>query len=194
MQEKEKDNRESIVEAARRVFAKYTLRKTTMEDIALEAGKAKSSIYYYFKSKEEIVQAVVEEEIESALDEIRTAVLEQDTPENKLRTYSLTRMKILYRLGNYYTFLQDEYMEQYGFFDRVRRRHDQEEIAIIEGILREGVLNGTFDIEDVELTSFAIVTAFKGFEYVWASEKDMAVTERSIDTLFHILFHGIFKK
>ena len=194
MQEKEKDNRESIVEAARRVFAKYTLRKTTMEDIALEAGKAKSSIYYYFKSKEEIVQAVVEEEIEAALDEIKRAVMEQDSPEKKLRTYSLTRMKILHRLGNYYTFLQDEYMEQYGFFDRVRRRHDQEEIAIIKGILWEGVKNGTFDIEDVELTSFAIVTALKGFEYVWASEKDMAVTERSIDTLFHILFHGIFKK
>ena len=191
MQEKERDNRESIVEAARRVFAKYTLRKTTMEDIALEAGKAKSSIYYYFKSKEEIVQAVVEE---AALDEIKRAVLEQDSPENRLRTYSITRMKILHRLGNYYTFLQDEYMEQYGFFDRVRRMHDQEEIAIIKGILREGVLNGTFDIEDVELTSFAIVTALKGFEYVWASEKDMAVTERSIDTLFHILFHGILKK
>jgi AcrR family transcriptional regulator len=194
MKEKEKNNREAIVEAARKAFAQYTLRKTTMEDIAHGANKAKSSIYYYFKSKEEIFQAVVENEIESALSEIKRAVLEQETPENKLRTYSLTRMRILHRLGTYYTILQDEYIEQYSFIDRVRRKHDQSEMAIIGDILREGVEKGTFAINNVELTSFAIVTALKGFEFVWAAENDIAVTEKSIDTLFDILFHGILKK
>lgn len=194
MNEKDVNNRAAIIEAARRVFAKYTLRKSTMEDIAHEAKKAKSSIYYYFKSKEEIIQAVVENEIELALTEILKSVEKQDTPDKKLYVYSLTRTKILHRLSNFYTTMQDEYIEQYGFIDRVRRKHDQKEMTIIADILHEGVEKGTFEIKNLELTSFAIVTALKGFEYVWAAEQDMSVTEKSIDTLFDILFHGIFKK
>lgn len=194
MNEKEISNRSSIIEAARRVFAKYTLRKSTMEDIAHEAKKAKSSIYYYFKSKEEIIQAVVENEIEQALDEIIKSVGKQDTPDKKLYAYSLTRMKILHRLSNFYATMQDEYIEQYSFIDRVRRKHDQKEMAVIADILHEGIEKGIFEIKNVELTAFAIVTALKGFEYIWAAEKDMTVTEKSIDTLFDILFHGIFKE
>jgi len=41
----------AIIEAARRVFQKWGLKKSTMEDIAEEAGKGKSTLYYYFKSK-----------------------------------------------------------------------------------------------------------------------------------------------
>ena len=47
-------NKEEIVKAAQHVFARYGFRKTTMEEIASEAHRAKSSLYYYFKSKDEV--------------------------------------------------------------------------------------------------------------------------------------------
>ena len=37
-------------------------RKTTMDEIAQAARKGKSSIYYYFTSKEDIFRAIVEKE------------------------------------------------------------------------------------------------------------------------------------
>jgi AcrR family transcriptional regulator len=189
----DKDYGEAIVEAARDLFSKYGYKKSTMEDIAQAARKAKSSIYYYFKSKEEIFQAVVEREIEDAIDELRKAVQAQDTPQKKLRTYSITRLQILNSLGNYYSTLKEEFIEHYSFADKVRRKHDHDEMKIIGEILNEGVEMGIFRIVNIELTAFAIVTALKGFEYLWALESDITETERSIDTLFEILFHGIVR-
>jgi AcrR family transcriptional regulator len=50
--------REGIVEAAMRAFARSGLQGTTMHDIACEAGYTAASLYTYFKSKQEIVEAM----------------------------------------------------------------------------------------------------------------------------------------
>jgi AcrR family transcriptional regulator len=47
-----------ILEAAVRAFARSGLHRTTMQDIAHEAGYTAASLYTYFKSKQEIVDAM----------------------------------------------------------------------------------------------------------------------------------------
>ncbi|HEX7505805.1 MAG TPA: TetR/AcrR family transcriptional regulator [Polyangia bacterium] len=51
--------RTDIVEAAIRAFARVGLNNATMQDIAREAGYTAASLYTYFKSKQEIVDAMV---------------------------------------------------------------------------------------------------------------------------------------
>ena len=51
--------RTDIVEAAIRAFARVGLHNATMQDIAREAGYTAASLYTYFKSKQEIVDAMV---------------------------------------------------------------------------------------------------------------------------------------
>jgi AcrR family transcriptional regulator len=51
--------RTDILEAAIAAFARTGLRNTTMQDIAREAGYTAASLYTYFKSKQEIVDATV---------------------------------------------------------------------------------------------------------------------------------------
>ncbi|HET6559677.1 MAG TPA: TetR/AcrR family transcriptional regulator, partial [Prolixibacteraceae bacterium] len=45
-------NRESILKTAQEIFSKYGYKKTTLDDIANAVRKGKSSLYYYFTSKE----------------------------------------------------------------------------------------------------------------------------------------------
>jgi AcrR family transcriptional regulator len=54
------DRREQILEAAIRVFARKGFHQTINSDIAREAGITSGLIYYYFQSKEEMLQAIVE--------------------------------------------------------------------------------------------------------------------------------------
>ncbi|GHO58155.1 TetR/AcrR family transcriptional regulator [Ktedonobacter robiniae] len=54
------DRREQILDAAIRVFARKGFRQTINSDIAREAGITSGLIYYYFQSKEEMLQAIVE--------------------------------------------------------------------------------------------------------------------------------------
>ena len=51
--------RAEIISAARRLFALREYEKTTMQDVIEELGIAKGTIYYYFKSKEELLDAVI---------------------------------------------------------------------------------------------------------------------------------------
>jgi AcrR family transcriptional regulator len=51
--------RTDIVEAAITAFSKVGLHNATMQDIAREAGYTAASLYTYFKSKQEIVDAMV---------------------------------------------------------------------------------------------------------------------------------------
>jgi len=53
------DYRLKIILTASRIFSHYGFRKTTMEEISKALKKGKSSIYYYFGSKEEIFEAII---------------------------------------------------------------------------------------------------------------------------------------
>lgn len=53
------ERRELIIAAARRCFLKYSLQKTTIDDIARETGMARSGVYRYFANREDIVEAAM---------------------------------------------------------------------------------------------------------------------------------------
>ena len=48
-------HRQNIMETAENLFAEKRIAQTTMDDIAKNADYSKSTIYVYFKSKEEII-------------------------------------------------------------------------------------------------------------------------------------------
>ena len=60
-------NRENIIQSARALFESRGIEKTTVDDIAKEADCSKSTLYVYFKSKEEILQTILLEQMEQLL-------------------------------------------------------------------------------------------------------------------------------
>jgi AcrR family transcriptional regulator len=63
-----------IVETARVLFKQSGFKKTTMGDIARSLGKAKSSLYYYYPSKEDIFEAVLHAEMDELLEQIHQSI------------------------------------------------------------------------------------------------------------------------
>jgi AcrR family transcriptional regulator len=186
--------KETIVSEARQVFSKFGFRKTTMDEIASANGKGKSSIYYYFESKEKIFQAVVEKEASMLNKDLLRANKYSDSPALRLKMHVVVRMHNVEKLANYYSAIKDEYLSHLDFIDKIRKKSDREEIQMMENILKEGVSDGIFEIEDTSLAAIAIVTALKGLEVplFWGGEeKD---TEHRLDNLIHILFHGVMKR
>ena len=56
----QKDGKQKIIEAAQRLIAVQGVEKTSMRDIAVEAGITTGAIYYYYKSKEELLYDVMD--------------------------------------------------------------------------------------------------------------------------------------
>jgi len=190
-----KDEKHNVILiVARKLFSRYGLRKTTVDEIAREARVGKGTIYNYFKSKEEVFQAVVEEEAQIFKNEIKKAVASQTTPEKKIRAYVITRMHIINQLANFYSSFKDEYLEYYSFIEKIREKYTDYEVFTIKEILKEGVNKKVFSIKDLDLAAFAVVIAMKGLEYYWATETDPLEAEKKIDILLKIFFNGILRR
>jgi len=67
-------NRANIIAAAKTLFEQRGVDQTTMDDVAREADYSKSTIYVYFKSKEEIYYHIVEESMEMLRDRLQSAI------------------------------------------------------------------------------------------------------------------------
>jgi len=188
------DTREDIVEDARKLFARYSFKKTTMEDIAKASGRAKSSIYYYFKSKEEIFKAVANQEMEKWMAEIKKAIAGESSPDKKICAYIKMRSSAVYEISAFYLFIAEEYFENYTFIDKLRSEFDKEETAIIAGVLNEGVRRKIFTSMDVNLAAKNILSLLKGLEYMWFKEKFSAETGKNIDALTTIFLKGLLRR
>lgn len=183
--------KEKIIEMATKVFSRFGMKKSTMDEIAQKIRMGKSTIYHYFESKEEIYLEVVRKEAQTfktyLMDELKQAA----TPEEKFRTYAKGRMKYLKELVNYYSTLTDAFLEIYPFTDEVRKDFSEFEISTITGIFREGIEKGVFTMENVELTAKIVTVAFRGFEYMLLTKEWDPEFENQLDLLIDMFYRGI---
>ncbi|KJF44481.1 MULTISPECIES: TetR/AcrR family transcriptional regulator [Draconibacterium] len=187
-------NRENILKIAREIFSKYGYKKTTLDDIANAVRKGKSSLYYYFKSKEDLFQAVIMKEVDILAHELEIVINRNTDPVDKLRDYILTKMATFRNLANFYHAIEND-VTAVGFIDEVKLKYEQDEIRMIKRILIEGVRKNEFEIYDFNLAAIGITTAIKGLEMPLAAGNYSDVNlERSVDIILKIMCYGIMKR
>lgn len=191
---KKEKKRERIITAAGTVFGRYGFKDTRMDKIAAEAGMGKSSLYYYFISKEELFEAVVEREAEHLKYEIIKATRDITDPYKRMKTYVIARMKAFNDSINLYTAVKTNYLDHLPFIDKVRTKYDKEEMKMVESILKDGVRNNRFKLVNTELATIAIVTAIKGLEYNIIIRNGSGNMEQKVEQLLMFLFYGIVKR
>lgn len=189
------DVREQIVQTARLVFARYGYKKTALEDIAREAKKGKSTIYYYFKSKDDIFKAVIDAEAKIRVNTINAEISGIEDPVQKLKTYIYIRMLSLKMVVNYYEAIKNDLLDHLYFVNNLRKDHLEAEVKRVYEMLQEGIENEVFRIQNPELAAKTIVTALYGFE-VPLIVKNLSDDEiqKSVDEMTNILFDGIVSK
>lgn len=186
--------RRRIILTASKIFSHYGFRKTTMEEISRALKKGKSSIYYYFGSKEEIFEAVVLYEANQLRMRLTTAIKEVDSPTDKLRNYIYIRMREFAKLSNYYNAVFDKNLDHYDFIENIRSRYDREELAILRLLVYVGNSRGIFAVKDSEYTAMAIQTMLKGMEVpLFWRKRDLDINSR-LEAIMNLIFNGILRK
>ena len=186
--------RKKIIMSAGHIFSRFGFRKTTMEEIARELKMGKSSIYYYFNSKEEIFEAVVLHEANILRNELTTAIKSVESPIEKMEKYVFVRMKAFEKLSNYYNAIFDKNLDHFEFIETIREKYDREEIAILRLLLYDGVRKKVFNIENSEYTALAIQTTLKGLEVPLFWKKREVNIDQRLKAILNVLFYGIVKK
>jgi AcrR family transcriptional regulator len=154
----------------------------------------KSSLYYYFENKEDLFKAVIEKELDLFRTQLQKAVREAPTPQEKLKSFGLCRMKYLRSLENAYRAVKDTDLSHYEFVRSTRESHERFERETAKQILQEGADQGIFSVENAELASRMLIMALKGLEQEWTLQGEAMDIEKTIDRLLHVLLYGIMKK
>src|ERR1700748_257504 len=136
-----------ILEAAKRLFQVHGLQKVTMDDVAKAIGKGRSSLYYYYKSKDEIFDAVLATEIREMIAAMAHAVDKAAGIEQKLHAFSLTKIEVIREKRAFFKML-DAGMDADAFSNFQKTKitlHNlivRQESDLLEQVLIHSISNG----------------------------------------------------
>jgi AcrR family transcriptional regulator len=150
--------RRTVLEAAAKLFAQRGFGGTNLQDIADSLGISRPALYYYFKSKEEILASLVEEvTVFSGLQATELAAKADFNPSDTLRQMTFNHAKWLL-----------EHTVEFRVVDRTendlpaatRRRHDKAKRALLDNFVRtieRGIELGHFRPVDATIAAFSIL-------------------------------------
>lgn len=182
---------ESILDTARKMFARYGIQKTSLDDVARLARVAKATLYNYFGSKNQIYLEVLQREADDILKKTEAAIEMVSSPIEKLRTFVHAKFRCMKDAANIVNLSREGVDRVIPKTDRIRNNLFEREVGIISSIFELGIREGVFRITDILLTAKAIGYGLKGFELTWLVEESGERIDRYLEGLMDILFNGI---
>jgi len=88
--------RKEITTVAAKLFKKNSFDRTTVRMIAKEAGIKSGSLFHHYKTKEEILFAVIEQGLIGALNTLKKEILKANSAEEQLKAVILGQLKALH--------------------------------------------------------------------------------------------------
>lgn len=198
-----KDNaiQKQILQAAQQLFQAHGLQKVTMDDVAKAIGKGRSSLYYYYKNKEEILDAVMDNEIRENLEEVARAVAQRSSAEQKINVFYLTRLQLLEKRRALYSAL-DVGMDanEMSNFNKakhaIHKRVVERENKMLGQILDHGIETGelrSIDAKDRDDLIFVLLSGLHGLKREMVLDNDFSRIEAAVNALSRLVIHGLKK-
>ena len=185
------DVKRIIVDSATIFFSKYGYYKTTMDDIAKHIHKAKGVLYYYFKSKEELFNEVLKQELDTVKSQLRQIVNNDTDPIFTLKEYILTRLKLLNKSINYNETLKADFFEEYHFVKDVRDDFDEFDRNQLTYIIEKGKNEGFLDIKNIKSTVDVIMMVVNSVEIPLFQRNKYNEYENTIEELASMIVDSL---
>jgi len=134
-----------ILNVAEPLFYSKGYQETAISDIAKKMGVAHGMIYYYFKSKEELLEALINRELSDFTSKIKMMIYSNDIPvRNKFQFVIQSLFQSVYRdEGLLFEFLHND--RSIHFIDKLSRQGNKLLSPILLEIIEEGNRNHYFN-------------------------------------------------
>jgi len=182
---------ESILDTARKMFARYGLRKTSLDEVARMARVAKATIYNYFGSKDRVYLEVLRREMDEVVEKISSSVDQESLPGDKLVAFVKAKFRCMRQAINILNLDREGIEKLLPSAESIRNDLFEKEVNIIRSILNEGVEKGIFHLNDILFAARAIAHALRGFELNWLIQESEERIEYYLKELMDILFNGL---
>lgn len=182
--------KDAIFEAAIKVFSQNGYNKATMDEIALNAGVAKGTLYYHFKSKEEIFKYIIKEGMKIIKNEIEETSERIKEPVDKLKAISRIQLEIVHKNRDFFKVIMSQLWGQ-----ELRQLELREAIGnyirYIESFLRAAMEDGCIkggETKFMAYTFFGNLCSAAVYELMSDECENVGKLQ---ENLMHYIFEGI---
>jgi len=189
--------REDILNGARDLFERFGFKKTTMEDIARAIGKSKSALYYYYKTKEDIFEAVVLREVDDQRAQVVEVVKKVDLASDKFRVLFISMLEGIKQKANKFSIMKAEMNETHFLIESILKQRD----AYVEEQLKDILILGISQQEVKMMNNAEMSTWAKMVNLIMRSmgnkifsEEEYNLSPNQLSFLADTLFCGVAAK
>ncbi|MEJ2716838.1 MAG: TetR/AcrR family transcriptional regulator [Deltaproteobacteria bacterium] len=190
MEMNEKSNR--ILDVAKARFERFGVKKTTMDEIAKDAGISKKTVYEHFRSKEDLFNSVF---IREALKSKALALERLAEVEDPLEQIEqVLRLAVDYHWRD--SFMIQVLRDADGLYtpyldDQYRLQVEDAVLNMISSILQEGVERGRIREMDTRAVAYFFFKLFQSFTF--AKTASLKGDAKDLEELVNFIMRGISK-
>jgi len=182
--EERKMRQDRILSGALNVFKDRGLDGATMDEIANASGFGKATLYYYFKSKEDVFSAILVEGWEKIWESLEPIIAENTSPR---KTFVNVLIKIAENAQNrpgLFEFLFNV-PKAIKIDNQPWKEYQHRLYSVIQGLLEDGIEKGEFPQVDPQLMFKALGGLFMGL--VFMGDRKEPVTDKDVEKLLNEL-------
>ena len=186
--------RDQIIDVARRLFGERGTTEVPMDEIATEAGVARSTLYVYFANRDELLRACLQRMHTLLLDAVVASWERDSAPLERLRTLVIGMLE---RIDDSPAFFRLTLATQ-GMPSQVGSTVGAEldliglDVAgLIRDVIEQGMRSGDFRLLDADKATTFVGQQLYGAMSVRAGEPEPAPVDEAADELCTFLLYGL---
>lgn len=189
----EQQRKKQILDAAERVFAERGFDKARMDDIVQESGLSKGALYWYYKSKDAIIRALLDRVFISEMQGADELVEAEGSASERLGLFAqfvvreYRRFEKLLPLA--YEFIALAYRSKavretlVGYYEHYA--------SLIARVVQQGVDRGEFKPCDPQATALSLIGMYEGIALLWFLDPKKIDWDRMGDRPLELFLAGL---
>ena len=182
--EEREARKQRILKGALEIFKSNGLEGATMDQIAQSSGFGKATLYYYFKSKEDVFSAILEDGWKNIWESLEPIIAEEDSPRNSFVKLLIKIAEIAQSRPSMFEFLFNA-PKTIKLESQPWKEYQHRLYGVIQGLLEDGIKAGEFPKINPELMFKALGGLFMGL--VFMGDKKEPVSEKDVEKLLNKL-------
>ena len=190
------ERRKQILDAAEKVFTQREFNKARMDDIVAESGLSKGALYWYYKSKDEIILALMDRFFAGELQAEEELISTEGDARQQLDVFFDAAFKDIRRF-------EERMSLGYEFFSLAARTEEVRDAirgyyrryqAILSQIIQQGIDSGEFIPIDPDDAATAAISILEGMALLWFIDPEILDWDRIGDLPTRIFLQGIMER
>ena len=185
--------RNQILDAATQVFVRQGFQHARMDDIVEESGLSKGTLYWYFKSKEDIINAILRRLFTGELENLESLLEAEGTASERLIQLTNDRVNGLKQMSSlvpiifefYAVAVHQQWVQQFigEYFMHFR--------SLLEHLIQQGIDRGEFRQVDTAKTAISFASLYEGLTLHWLMDPQAVQWEILSENSIPILLDGL---